>query len=408
MKFLILTLFPEMFESPFSTSIIKRAQEQKLISIQTKNIRDFAEGKRKNIDDVPFGGGAGMLMKIKPVHKAINWAKKEFENKPKVIYLTPQGKTFSQKKAIQLVNQKKPLILLCGHYEGIDERIRQNYIDEEISIGNYVLTGGELPAMVLIDSIARLVPKVLAKEESTKIESFSEDIFYQKEYPQYTRPAEFQDHKVPQVLLSGHHAKIQKWQMENLRGLSELEKKILKIRLQEFPKKTRNLIFRLHKKEDIFYWLKWLNNKEVTKMMSRINPPITQETEEEFFENSKKNLKTLRLTVLDKKTKKPIATVGLDIDLDNEKKANFGFIIGDKSYWNKGLGTEILQTMIKIGFEKIGLIKICSKIFIENKASQRVHEKCGFQLIGITKKEALKKDGWHDCCLMEIIYKKNR
>lgn len=205
MKFDVLTLFPEMFE-PLKQSIIKRASEKKLIDINLVNIRDFSEDKHNKVDDTPYGGGAGMLMKPDIVDRAYNSVKSE---NAKVIYLTPQGKTLNQ-KIVKDLSKQEHLILLCGHYEGIDQRVLDKIVDEEISIGDYVLTGGELPAMVLIDSVSRYVEGVLSNE-STEEESFSNGLL---EYPQYTRPEVFDKVKVPDVLISGHHENIRKWRRE--------------------------------------------------------------------------------------------------------------------------------------------------------------------------------------------------
>lgn len=202
MKFDVLTLFPEMFE-PIKQSIIGKAEEKKLIDINLINIRDFSKNKHKKVDDTPYGGGAGMVMQADVVYDAYNSIKDE---NAKVIYLTPQGKVLNQKKVEELSKQEH-LILLCGHYEGIDQRVIDKIVDEEISIGDYVLTGGELPAMVLIDSVSRYVDGVLS-EGSTSEESFSQGIL---EYPQYTRPETFEGVKVPEILLSGHHENINKW-----------------------------------------------------------------------------------------------------------------------------------------------------------------------------------------------------
>ena len=202
MKFDVLTLFPEMFE-PIKQSIIGKASEKELIDIQLINIRDFSKDKHKKVDDTPYGGGAGMVMQADVIYDAYA----SINNKDaKVIYMSPQGKRLNQKKVEELSKQEH-LILLCGHYEGVDQRIIDTIVDEEISIGDYVLTGGEIPAMVLIDSVSRYVDGVL-NEDSTSEESFSQGIL---EYPQYTRPEIFQDRKVPEILLSGHHENINKW-----------------------------------------------------------------------------------------------------------------------------------------------------------------------------------------------------
>ena len=199
MKFDVLTLFPEMFKS-LEESIIGKAKEKNLIDINLINIRDFSKDKHKKVDDTPYGGGAGMVMKADVVYDAFKSIK---QDNAKVIYLTPQGKTLNQKKVEEL-SKESHLILLCGHYEGIDQRVIDKIVDEEISIGDYVLTGGEIPAMVLIDSVSRYIEGVLSKD-STKEESFSNGML---EYPQYTRPEVFENKKVPEILLTGHHENI--------------------------------------------------------------------------------------------------------------------------------------------------------------------------------------------------------
>lgn len=214
MRYDILTIFPQIFDSYLQESIINRAIEKKLIDIHIHDIRKFSKDKHKRTDDVPFGGGAGMVMTPQPLHDAITHAKKA--NKGPVIYLTPQGKMLTQPRAEKLSRQKG-IILLAGRYEGIDQRIRDTLIDEEISIGNYVLTGGELPAMVVMDATARLIPGVLGKEDSHLEDSFSKALDRKKEYPHYTRPADFNGLKVPEVLLSGHHKEIEKWRKKHLR-----------------------------------------------------------------------------------------------------------------------------------------------------------------------------------------------
>ena len=209
MRFDVLTLFPEMFE-PVKTSILGRAEKKELIELNLINFREFSTDKQRHVDDCPYGGGAGMVIKPEPVYAAYRSIVDELSYKPKVIYLSPQGKVLHQKMARELAKEEH-LILLCGHYEGIDQRLLDEIVDEEISIGDYVLTGGELPAMVLIDAISRNIKGVL-NEESVEEESFSEENLL--EYPQYTRPEEFMGRRVPEVLLSGHHANIEKWRRE--------------------------------------------------------------------------------------------------------------------------------------------------------------------------------------------------
>ena len=207
MKFHILTLFPEMVQHGLATSILGRAAEKNLISIDAVNIRDYTQDKHGKVDDYTYGGGAGMLMQAQPVYDAYRAV--AGEKKIRCVYLTPQGEPFTQKKAKELSGEEE-LVLLCGHYEGIDQRVLDKLVDEEISIGDYVLTGGELPAMVLIDSVSRYVEGVL-KGDSVKEESFSQGLL---EYPQYTRPEVFENEKVPEILLSGHHENIEKWRKE--------------------------------------------------------------------------------------------------------------------------------------------------------------------------------------------------
>ena len=215
MKFDVLTLFPEMFEQ-LNSSIIGRAKEKNLIEINLINIRDFSRDKHKKVDDTPYGGGAGMVMMPDVVYDAY----KSVEDKnAKVIYMSPQGKKLTQKKVEELAKQEH-LIILCGHYEGIDQRVIDKIVDEEISIGDYVLTGGELPAMVLIDSVSRYNSGVIA-EESREEESFANGLL---EYPQYTRPEVFEGVKVPEVLLSGHHANIEKWRKEKALEITKLKR----------------------------------------------------------------------------------------------------------------------------------------------------------------------------------------
>ncbi len=205
----ILTLFPDMMQAAFGHSIIKRAIEKKAVDITSINIRDFSTGKYKSVDDHPYGGGQGMILKVDVLDRALTFAKKRVKGKTtKTILLDPQGSQYTQKKA-ELFSREGHLVLVCGHYEGVDERIRV-LVDEEISIGDYVLTGGEIPAMAIVDSVVRLLPGVLARPQSTKDETFSGESGL-LEYPQYTRPKLYKRKKVPAILLSGHHQAITDW-----------------------------------------------------------------------------------------------------------------------------------------------------------------------------------------------------
>ena len=246
MYFHIMTLFPEMVLNGLRTSIIGRAEEKGCISIEAVNIRDYTLDKHKKVDDYTYGGGAGMLMQAQPVYdcwKALNdniicrrrvEQKELSENalKTRVIYMTPQGEVFHQKKAIEL-SQEEDLIFLCGHYEGIDERVLEEIVTDYISVGDYVLTGGELPAMVIIDAVSRLVPGVLNNGESAQTESHTNGLL---DYPQYSRPEIWHEKRVPEVLLSGHHANIEKWRLEqSLERTKERRPELYVAYLKESP-----------------------------------------------------------------------------------------------------------------------------------------------------------------------------
>lgn len=216
MKIDIITIFPNMFTGPLSESILKRAQEKGLVEIKIHDLRNWAERKHKQVDDKPFGGGGGMVMMIEPIHKALKDLRKKNSH---VIITTAKGSVYKQSTAKKL-SEFKHLIILCGHYEGIDQRVLDNLVDEQISIGNYVLTGGEIPAMVIIDSVIRLIPKVVGNEQTPRTDSFYEDD-KTIQYPIYTRPAEYEldgkTLKVPEILISGDHAKVKEWREEQKR-----------------------------------------------------------------------------------------------------------------------------------------------------------------------------------------------
>lgn len=236
MKVHVLSLFPEMFEGVFNTSILKKAQDKEVVSLEVTDFRSFSGNKHSQVDDYPYGGGAGMVLKPEPLFQAVE-AITETTKKPRIILMCPQGERFTQSKAEELA-QEEELIFLCGHYEGYDERVREHLVTDEISIGDFILTGGELGAMTVIDSVVRLLPGVLGNRESSIQDSFSTGLL---EHPHYTRPAEFRGMKVPDVLLSGNHANIEKWRQEqslfrtwsrrpdllSTLELSEVEKKLL-------------------------------------------------------------------------------------------------------------------------------------------------------------------------------------
>lgn len=209
-RYYVLTLFPEMILNGLGTSITGRAIEKGTIGLEAINIRDYAGNKHGKVDDYPYGGGAGMVMQAEPVYAAVKDLEERMSHKPRVIYLTPQGSVFRQEMAVDFAKEED-LVFLCGHYEGIDERVLEEVVTDYVSIGDYVLTGGELPAMVMIDAISRMVPGVLSNGESGTIESFHDNLL---EYPQYSRPEVWRDKAVPPVLLSGHHANVEKWRRE--------------------------------------------------------------------------------------------------------------------------------------------------------------------------------------------------
>ncbi|MCM2997341.1 MULTISPECIES: tRNA (guanosine(37)-N1)-methyltransferase TrmD [Paenibacillus] len=241
----VLTLFPEMLDGVFRTSILGKAQEKGIISLHTVNFRDYSGNKHGTVDDTPYGGGGGMVLKPEPIFAAVEdlLEKAGHQAKPRVILMCPQGETFSQKKAEELAKEEH-LIFICGHYEGYDERIREHLITDELSIGDYVLTGGELPAAVVIDAVSRLLPGVLGNETSAVTDSFSTGLL---EYPHYTRPVEFRGWKVPDMLLSGHHANIEAWRREQAlkRTLERRPDLLDEVELTDRDRKTLEKLRRL-------------------------------------------------------------------------------------------------------------------------------------------------------------------
>ncbi len=208
----IITLFPSMFKNPFNESMIKRAKEKGILKIKLHDLRQFTHDKHRTVDDAPYGGGAGMVMKPRPLFEAVEKIKEEIDSSSRVILLSPQGRPLNQEKVKELAKERV-LIFICGHYEGVDERVREHLVDEEISLGDYVLTGGELAAMVVVDAVARMLPGVLGSEDSARENSFYKGLL---DYPQYTRPSDFRGWKVPSVLLSGNHQKVKEWRRKKM------------------------------------------------------------------------------------------------------------------------------------------------------------------------------------------------
>lgn len=243
MNFHVLTLFPEMIEQGVNTSITGRAIQNNLIQVNAVNIRDFAGNKYGQVDDYPYGGGAGMVMQPGPVYRSYHSVVEKIGYSPRVVYMTPQGNVFNQNMAQEFAKESD-LVFLCGHYEGIDERVLEMIVTDHVSIGDYVLTGGELPAMVMIDAISRLVPGVLNNNVSAEFESFHDNLL---EYPQYTRPAEFMEKQVPPILLSGNHAKVEQWRREQS-VLRTLERRPDLLEEANLTKQEKHLIEQFSKK----------------------------------------------------------------------------------------------------------------------------------------------------------------
>lgn len=245
MHFYVMTLFPELIQGVAKESILGRAEKAGVISVEAVNFRDYSKDKHHHVDDYPYGGGAGMLIKPEPVYDCYEDLVKRIGKKPRVLYMTPQGKVFNQEMAKEFAKEED-LVMLCGHYEGIDERVLEEIVTDYVSIGDYVLTGGELPSLVMIDAIARNVPGVLSAG-SAEVESFSDGLL---EYPQYTRPETFHGKKVPEILLSGHHENVAKWQRE------ESIKRTLRLRpdlllTAPLTAKERTMVENLRKEQDV-------------------------------------------------------------------------------------------------------------------------------------------------------------
>ena len=241
----VLTLFPEMLQGVFGASILGKAQEKGIVQLNAVNFRDYANNKHNTVDDYPYGGGGGMVLKAEPIFSAVEDIPPHEEAKPRVILMCPQGEPFKQSKAEELAKEKH-LIFICGHYEGYDERIREHLVTDELSIGDYVLTGGELPAMVVIDSVVRLLPGVLGNESSAVTDSFSTGLL---EYPHYTRPVTFRGWDVPEVLMSGHHARIDSWRREQSL-LRTLARRPELLEQMELTSKERELLAAIRQAEE--------------------------------------------------------------------------------------------------------------------------------------------------------------
>ena len=405
MIFSILSIFPEFFSSPLQSSILKRAQEKGVIQVQTNNIRDFSSNKHRKVDDSLYGGGPGMLMRPDIVAASIRNAKEQFPD-GQIIFFTPTGEQMTQKLIEEHADNPSPKILLCGNYEGIDARVIHTMVDEKISLGDFILTGGEFPALAYIDAVTRLLPGAIGKEESHEKESFSKKFFRLGEYPQYTRPEVWEGIRVPEVLLSGKHKEIEEWQWENLSGLSSREQEVFNVRRKYFspkkPWKTKNLLLQLPTPDIIDFWFQWMNDTEVTAFMLQ-NPPFSLQEEEEYYEWAKNTMHGLFLSIIDKKTKQPIGSTTLILSEQDDLQANFGLMIGEKEYWGKGYGSECTKEMCRIGFELLGLEKISLTVFPENFSALHIYEKVGFQKVGLLKNHILKNGKRREILLYELL-----
>jgi tRNA (guanine37-N1)-methyltransferase len=401
MKFCILSLFPEMFRSFMDESILQRAQEKGCIDIIAKNIRDFSQDKHRRVDDTIFGGGPGMLLRPEPIAAAIRDARQTLPH-ARTIYLSPSGTPLTQQKAETFATAGDDLILLCGRYEGIDQRIRATMIDEEISIGEYVLSGGEIAAAVLVDVISRLIPGVVGNPTSVQHESFSRQLFRSAEFPQFTRPATWENLSVPTVLRSGDQAAIEKWQWQHLPHLESPERRILRIRSEYLPRRTTRLHLCCPTESHIDYWCQWFNDPAVTRFLS-ISPPITRQNEVDFFESAQSNLYLLTIAICDRHTREPIGNCGLEIDPNNPQSASLGLVIGNPDYWGRGLGQEVITEVLSIGFQELHLSRIHLTVFPDNTAARHCYEKCGFREIGIARQSLIKDGTPTDQVLYEIL-----
>ncbi len=245
-RFDVLTLFPSMFEAVLGDSIIGRARERGIIEMHFTDIRDFTKNKHRKVDDYPYSGGGGMLMQAQPVYDAYMSVAEKLPKKPLTIYMTPQGKVFDQKTAVDL-SKEENIVILCGHYEGVDQRVIDEIVDMELSVGDFVLTGGELPAMSVIDAVSRLIPGVLSEESSYENESHFNGLL---EYPQYTRPPVWHGREIPEILISGHHANIEKWKREQSL-LNTLKKRPDMLMRAELTKDDKKFLDKIKGKEEM-------------------------------------------------------------------------------------------------------------------------------------------------------------
>jgi tRNA (guanine37-N1)-methyltransferase len=404
MKFTVLSLFPDFFLSPLKQSILKRSINSGIISIDCIDIRDFANNKNHSVDDSPFGGGDGMIMNAEPVALSIENIKKYDEN-TEVIFFTPSGDSLTQEKTNCFAKNNKNKILLCGHYEGIDERVLNSHVDHFISVGSSVLTGGEIPALFFLDSVNRILPNSINKKSSHEKETFSTKLYGKGEYPQFTRPSIWRNKKVPAVLLSGNHKKIEDYEYGNLKNCSNIEKKIIFLKRTYFdpkkPYKLKNYKLRIPIQNDILDWYKWFEDKEIYKYLNQEN--LSLENIEKFFIKQNNNLFLLKLEIVEKTTNYHIGTISLYIK-KHGKIGKLSIVMGNHKDWNSGVVTSILKELILIYKNLLNLEKITLVIFTKNIAAQKIYEKCGFTKVGKSTKAVLKNNVWHDTLFYEYLF----
>lgn len=404
--FSLLTLFPDFFTSPLGVSILEKAKQKDVFSCDTLNIRDFSENKHKTVDDTPYGGMPGMLMQADPVAKAIVFAK--CQNSPsEVIFFAPTGKPFTQKVAQEKAKNGKDKIFLCGHYEGIDQRVLDTLVDETYSVGSAVLTGGEIPALYALDAIVRLLPGSIGSSASHEQETFSDEFFGKGEYPQYTRPEVWNGLKVPEVLLSGNHADIEDWKLKNLQGLSEIEEKVLFVKKKVFSptkiKKYKRFGIRLPSLlDDVDSWVESFLDPEVTQYIT-VPTGMSKQQELKFLTEDSLDLQSLTLSAVDMKTKKVFANFGLRFSGQFSHIAQFGIVL-QKSHWGRGLATDLTVFMVDFAFEHFPFLqKIQLEVYAQNIVAQKVYEKAGFEKVGLLKNHVLKEEKYYDVFLYEKL-----
>ena len=380
--------------------VVARAAARGTVGVETLNLRDFSTRADGRVDSPVYGGGPGMLLRPEPVAAGIRAALKR-RPKARVALLAASGAPFTQTTAKCWASKGQDIILVCGRYEGIDERIQRAFGAEQISFGSAVLTGGELPAACVVDATARMVPGVLGSAESAVAESFSAQTFGGPEWPQFTRPPVWEGQTVPAALRSGDHAAIDSWRQKNLPNLSAGMRRVLAARMK-LPSKTRRLRLRLPRPTDAEVFFNALADPLVRRYIWMLGGAPTKTECTEFLETQSNNLRAFFAVIEDKKTGEVLGNARLDLCNADEGRAEFGLLISNKKRWGEGIGTEATREMVKIGFEELGLRKIELHLNAENAPARRVYEKCGFTLCG-RKKAHYAGESPGEAELMELV-----